>query len=79
MPPIDRSACAAASRAIVHGVPILIGLGVDELSVSLPAIPAVKAQIRNCVSMNVASSRRKRSPPNPLRKCAHSIGEPNES
>jgi phosphocarrier protein FPr len=27
-------------------VPILIGLGVDELSVSLPAIPAVKAQIR---------------------------------
>jgi phosphocarrier protein FPr len=27
-------------------VPILLGLGVDELSVSLPAIPAVKAQIR---------------------------------
>jgi phosphocarrier protein FPr len=27
-------------------VPLLIGLGVDELSVSLPAIPAVKAQIR---------------------------------
>jgi phosphocarrier protein FPr len=27
-------------------VPILIGLGVDELSVSIPAIPAVKAQIR---------------------------------
>jgi phosphocarrier protein FPr len=27
-------------------VPILIGIGVDELSVSLPAIPAVKAQIR---------------------------------
>jgi multiphosphoryl transfer protein len=27
-------------------VPILVGLGVDELSVSLPAIPAVKAQIR---------------------------------
>jgi multiphosphoryl transfer protein len=27
-------------------VPILIGLGVSELSVSLPAIPAVKAQIR---------------------------------
>jgi phosphocarrier protein FPr len=27
-------------------VPVLIGLGVDELSVSLPAIPAVKAQIR---------------------------------
>jgi phosphoenolpyruvate-protein phosphotransferase len=29
-----------------HAVPILIGLGVTELSVSLPAIPAVKAQIR---------------------------------
>jgi phosphocarrier protein FPr len=27
-------------------VPILIGLGVDELSVSVPAIPALKAQIR---------------------------------
>jgi multiphosphoryl transfer protein len=29
-----------------HAVPILLGLGVDELSVSLPAIPTVKAQIR---------------------------------
>jgi multiphosphoryl transfer protein len=29
-----------------RAVPILIGLGVGELSVSLPAIPAVKAQIR---------------------------------
>jgi phosphocarrier protein FPr len=29
-----------------HAVPILVGLGVDELSVSIPAIPAVKAQIR---------------------------------
>ena len=29
-----------------HAIPILIGLGIDELSVSLPAIPAVKAQIR---------------------------------
>jgi phosphocarrier protein FPr len=28
-------------------VPILLGLGIDELSVSLPAIPAVKAQIRS--------------------------------
>ena len=28
------------------GVAILVGLGVDELSVSLPAIPAIKAQIR---------------------------------
>ncbi len=29
-----------------QAVPILIGIGVDELSVSIPAIPAVKAQIR---------------------------------
>jgi phosphocarrier protein FPr len=27
-------------------IPILVGLGVDELSVSIPAIPTVKAQIR---------------------------------
>jgi phosphocarrier protein FPr len=30
-----------------QAVPVLVGLGVDELSVSVPAIPAVKAQIRN--------------------------------
>lgn len=29
-----------------HAIPILLGIGVTELSVSLPAIPAVKAQIR---------------------------------
>ena len=29
-----------------QAVPLLVGLGVDELSVSVPAIPAVKAQIR---------------------------------
>jgi phosphocarrier protein FPr len=29
-----------------QAVPILLGIGVDDLSVSLPAIPAVKAQIR---------------------------------
>jgi phosphocarrier protein FPr len=29
-----------------QAVPLLIGLGVDELSVSVPAIPAVKAQVR---------------------------------
>lgn len=28
-------------------VPILVGLGMDELSVSIPAVPAVKAQIRS--------------------------------
>jgi phosphoenolpyruvate-protein phosphotransferase len=30
-----------------QAVPILIGLGVDELSVSIPAVPAVKAQVRS--------------------------------
>jgi phosphocarrier protein FPr len=30
-----------------HAVPVLLGLGVDELSVSVPAIPVVKAQIRS--------------------------------
>jgi phosphocarrier protein FPr len=30
-----------------HAVPILVGLGVDELSVSVPAVPAVKAQVRS--------------------------------
>jgi multiphosphoryl transfer protein len=29
-----------------QAVPILLGLGVDELSVSIPAVPAVKAQVR---------------------------------
>lgn len=29
------------------GVPILIGLGVDELSVSVPALPSIKAEVRN--------------------------------
>lgn len=29
-----------------QAVPVLIGLGVNELSVSVPAIPAIKAQIR---------------------------------
>jgi multiphosphoryl transfer protein len=36
-------------------VPILIGLGVGELSVSLPAIPAVKAQIR---TLNIDACRK---------------------
>lgn len=30
-----------------QAVPLLVGLGVDELSVSIPSIPAVKAQIRD--------------------------------
>lgn len=35
-----------ALGADTQAVPILIGLGVDELSVNVPAIPLVKAQIR---------------------------------
>lgn len=30
-----------------QAVPILVGLGVDELSVSLPSIPTIKAQVRH--------------------------------
>ena len=29
-----------------HAIPLLIGLGVKELSVSVPTIPSVKAQVR---------------------------------
>jgi phosphocarrier protein FPr len=54
---IDHTARAAqrnGRRAAVCGgiagdpqaVPLLVGLGIDELSVTVPAIPAVKAQIR---------------------------------
>ena len=38
----------------LQGVPILLGLDIDELSVSLPAIPTVKAQIRR---LNLMSCR----------------------
>jgi phosphocarrier protein FPr len=49
-----KGALSAGKRVGVCGgiasdpqaVPILLGIGVNELSVSLPAIPAVKAQIR---------------------------------
>ena len=33
-------------RGDAQAVPILVGLGVDELSVSLPSIPTMKAQVR---------------------------------
>jgi phosphocarrier protein FPr len=32
--------------SVPDAVPILIGLGVDELSVSVPALPSVKAEVR---------------------------------
>ena len=41
-----------------HAVPILVGLGVDELSVSLPAIPTVKAQIRRLSLRALAATSR---------------------
>ena len=33
-------------RSDALAVPVLIGLGVTELSVSVPAIPAIKAQVK---------------------------------
>jgi phosphoenolpyruvate-protein phosphotransferase len=36
-------------------VPILVGLGVDELSVSVPAVPTVKAQVRTLTLANLQS------------------------
>ncbi|MDR3411478.1 MAG: phosphoenolpyruvate--protein phosphotransferase [Formivibrio sp.] len=47
--------CGGIASDIV-AVPLLIGLGVDELSVSVPGIPAIKAQIRElnknaCIEM----------------------------
>ena len=29
-----------------QAVPVLVGLGVDELSVTVPTVPAVKSQVR---------------------------------
>jgi phosphocarrier protein FPr len=54
---VKGARAAGADRAVHVGVcggiasdpcavPILLGIGVDELSVSLPAIPTVKAQVR---------------------------------
>jgi phosphocarrier protein FPr len=60
-PGVLRLIARTAEGAHVHGrwvgvcggmasdpqaVPILVGLGVDELSVSVPTIPAVKATVR---------------------------------
>ena len=42
-------------------VPILLGLGVDELSVCLPAIPAMKAQIRAPSHRRLPPTRRARA------------------
>jgi phosphoenolpyruvate-protein kinase (PTS system EI component) len=36
-----------------EAIPILVGLGVDELSVSIPAIPTVKAQVRTLTLVGI--------------------------
>ena len=46
-----------------QAVPLLVGLGVDELSVSVPAIPAVKAQIRSLSFDGLPGARRPRPHP----------------
>ena len=44
MPIVASQKCALASEALA--VPVLLGLGVDELSVSVPLIPTIKATVR---------------------------------
>jgi phosphocarrier protein FPr len=41
-----RTAVCGGIAGDPQGVPLLVGLGIDELSVTVPAIPVVKAQIR---------------------------------
>jgi len=41
-----RTAVCGGIAGDPQAVPLLVGLGIDELSVTVPAIPAVKAQIR---------------------------------
>ncbi|HEY6360490.1 MAG TPA: phosphoenolpyruvate--protein phosphotransferase, partial [Vicinamibacterales bacterium] len=41
-----RTAVCGGLAADPQAIPLLVGFGIDELSVSVPAIPAVKAQIR---------------------------------
>ena len=78
----------AASRAVavcggiasdVHGVPILIGLGVDELSISLPAIPAIKGQIRKLRLDECRELAQKALAAESAAEVRALIGEPNES
>ena len=62
-----------------HGVPILIGLGVDELSISLPAIPAIKAQIRTLRLDECRELAQKALAAESAAEVRALIGEPNES
>ena len=41
-----RTAVCGGIAGDPQAIPLLIGLGIDELSVAVPAIPAVKAQVR---------------------------------
>jgi len=41
-----RAAVCGGIAADPHAVPLLVGLGITELSVTVPAIPVVKAQVR---------------------------------
>ena len=63
----------------VHGVPILIGLGVDELSISLPAIPAIKGQIRKLRFDECRELAQKALAAESAADVRALIGEPNES
>ncbi len=62
-----------------HGVPILIGLGVDELSISLPAIPAIKGQIRKLRLDECRELAQKALAAESAADVRALIGEPNES
>ncbi|HEY2046980.1 MAG TPA: phosphoenolpyruvate--protein phosphotransferase [Candidatus Udaeobacter sp.] len=63
----------------VHGVPILIGLDVDELSISLPAIPAIKGQIRKLRFDECRELAQKALAAESAAEVRALIGEPNES
>ncbi|MFL6569834.1 MAG: phosphoenolpyruvate--protein phosphotransferase [Chthoniobacterales bacterium] len=61
-----------------HGVPILIGLGVDELSISLPAIPAIKAQVRTLDSAECRALAEKALAAESARDVRALVNPPNE-
>jgi len=63
----------------VHGVPILIGLDVDELSISLPAIPSIKGQIRKLRLDECRELAQKALVAESAADVRALIGEPNES
>lgn len=63
----------------VHGVPILIGLDVDELSISLPAIPAIKGQIRKLRLDECRELAQKALAAESAAEVRALMGEPNES